>query len=95
MPENKQIAFTHTELAEILVKKLDLHEGFWAIYFDLGLGGANVPTTPDQQNLTPAGIVFIKNVGLLKSDSPNSLTVDAAKVNPRPDAIPPVIHKAD
>jgi hypothetical protein len=82
MPEIKNYAFAHKELAEILVKNLDIHEGFWGVYFELGLGGANVPTTPDQKILTPAAIALIQKVGIQRFDTENNLTVDAAKVNP-------------
>jgi hypothetical protein len=82
MPEVKNFVFSHTELAEILIKKLELHEGLWGVYFELGLGGANVPTTPDGKTLTPAAVSFIKNVGIQRYDSPSNLTVDAAQVNP-------------
>jgi hypothetical protein len=86
MPEIKNYTFTHKELAEILVKQLDVHEGLWGVYFELGLGGANVPTSPDQKTLTPAAVALIQKVGIQRFDTENSLTVDAAQVNPAPTA---------
>jgi len=83
MPETKNYVFGHTELAEILIRNLDLHEGLWAIYFELGLGGGMVPTTPDGKTVTPAAITFLQKVGIQKFDSPNNLTVDAAQLNPQ------------
>lgn len=82
MPEVKNYTFSHIELAEILVKKLDLHEGLWGVYLEFGTGGANVPTSPDGKTLTPAAITFINRIGLQKFDAPSNLTVDAAVVNP-------------
>lgn len=82
MPEIKNYLFNYTELAEIMVKKLDLHEGLWGVYFEFALGGANVQTSPDTKTVAPAAITLIKSVGIQRFDAPNSLTVDAAEVNP-------------
>lgn len=83
MPEVKSYVYSHVELAELLVKKLDIHEGFWGVYFELGHGAANMPTGPDlKSSLQPASITIIQKVGIQKFDSPNNLTVDAAVVNP-------------
>lgn len=88
MPETKNYVFNHTELAEILVKKLDVHEGLWGLYFEFGHGGANVPTGPDQKTFLPASITFIQKVGIQRFDTANNLTVDAAQVNPAQPAPP-------
>jgi hypothetical protein len=82
MPESKNYLFSYSELAEILVKKLDIREGCWGVYFEFGLQGANVPTSPDGKNFLPAAIALVQRVGIQRFDSPNNLTVDAAQVNP-------------
>lgn len=82
MPETKNYLFSYTELAEVLIKKLDLHEGHWGVYFEFALQGANVPTSPDAKTLLPAAIVVMQRVGIQRFDTPNNLTVDAATVNP-------------
>ncbi|HEY6943939.1 MAG TPA: hypothetical protein VI431_02275 [Candidatus Acidoferrum sp.] len=84
MPEAKNYVFGYTELAEILVKKLDIHEGLWGLYFEFSFGGANVPTAPDSKTLAPAALTLIKGVGVQRFDAPNNLTIDAAEVNPAP-----------
>lgn len=66
----------------MLVKKQGIHEGFWGIFFELGLSAGSVPTAPNGTTVIPAAMVLINKVGILKFDQPNSLTVDAAKVNP-------------
>jgi hypothetical protein len=64
-----------------LVKQQGIHEGLWGIYFELGIGGANVPL-PDG-NHVPATIVPIQKMGLQRFDEEvKGLTVDAAVVNP-------------
>jgi hypothetical protein len=82
MPEAKNYIFNYHELAELMIRKLDIHEGLWGVYFEFGLGGANVPTSPDSKTLSPAAITFIKGVGIQRFDVANNLTVDAAEVNP-------------
>jgi len=82
MPESKNYVFDYTELAEVLVKKLDLHEGLWGLYIEFNFGAANVNASPDGKSLAPAAIAVIKSIGLQKFDTPNNLTVDATVVNP-------------
>lgn len=82
MPEATNYIFTHKEIAELLIIKQDLHEGFWAIYIEFGLGAANISSSPEDPNVMPSAIVPIKKIGIQKHDQPNQLTVDAALVNP-------------
>jgi hypothetical protein len=82
MPETKNYVFNHLEIAELLIKKLELHEGFWGVYFEFGLTGANIPTSPDGKSVLPAAIAIIQKMGIQRFDSANSLTVDAGEVNP-------------
>lgn len=82
MPEIKNYTFSYTELAEILLKKLDIRDGLWGIYVEFNLGAANVPTSPDGKAIAPAAIAAIKSIGIQRFDAPNNLTVDAAVVNP-------------
>ena len=82
MPEIKNYTFEHTELTEILVRKLDIHEGFWGVSLEFGLSGGNVPTGPDGRTFLPAAITVIRKIGIQRFDEANSLTVDAAQVNP-------------
>lgn len=84
MPEAIMYAFTHKELAELLIKKQDIHEGFWAIYIEFALGAANIAASPDDPNILPAAIVPVKRIGIHRHDQPNPLTIDASRVNPIP-----------
>jgi hypothetical protein len=83
MPETKNYVFNYVELAKMMVKELDLHEGLWGIYVEFTLGAANVPTSPDNKTIAPAAIAAIKSLGIQRFDAPNNLTVDAAEVNPK------------
>jgi len=85
MPAPKNYLFSYTELAEMMVKNLDIHEGLWGLYVEYTLGAANVPmnpANPDNKVIAPASIAIIKAIGLQRFDEPNNLTVDAAIVNP-------------
>ena len=89
MPESKNYVFSYTELAEILVKKLDIHEGLWGLYVEFNFGAANINASPDGKSLAPAAIAAIKSIGIQRFDTPNNLTVDAAVVNPAQATIGP------
>ena len=84
MAEPNQIIFTYQEIVEALIKKHGLHEGIWGIYVRFGLKGANVGE--NDSSLRPSAIIPILEIGLQKFDKENILSVDAAKINPRPKA---------
>ena len=81
MAEAGNYTFNYKEIAEILIKKLDIHEGLWGIFIEFGLGAGMIPVGPSQ-DITPAAIIPVQKVGIQRFDTPNSLTVDAAEVNP-------------
>ena len=81
MGEAQLITLSFKELAEILVKKQDIHEGFWGIYVKFGIRAINAGQT--EEDLRPTAIVPIQEVGLQKFDELNNLSVDAATVNPK------------
>ena len=80
MPEAKTIIFNHREVAEALIKKAEIHEGFWQIYVEFGIAAANLAIGPDQ--FSPAAIVPISKIGIIRTDKEAPLAVDASKVNP-------------
>jgi hypothetical protein len=82
MAEPGQLLFTHKEVVEALVKQQGLHEGLWMLYMEFGIQGVNMG--PSDDLLVPGAIVPVQKIGLQRGTKENSLTVDAAKVNPRP-----------
>jgi len=82
MPEAKNMVFTFKEIAEALIRKANIHEGLWGVFVRFGIAGANVGSGPKSEDLRPAAIVPIVELGIQKFDEPNNLTVDAAEVNP-------------
>lgn len=78
MATPKQFTFAFKELAEVLVREAGVREGNWGLYVRFGLSATNVGTSDD--DLKPAAIVPIVELGIQQFDTPNSLTVDAADV---------------
>lgn len=82
MPDIQNITFSHKEIAEILIKKSEIHEGFWGIFVEFGLGAGNINHGPGGDELLPAAIIPVIKIGIQRFASPNNLTVNAADVNP-------------
>jgi hypothetical protein len=82
MPEINQYTFKYSEVIEALIKHANLHEGKWQIIMTFGLGAANMGPNPAE--VVPGAAVAVVNIGLQKAaaDSPESLVIDAAIVNP-------------
>lgn len=81
MPETTNIDFEFKEIAELLVRNANLHEGIWGIEIRFGISGTNLRTAAGD-DLTPVAIVPILKIGLQRFNEPNNLTVDAGKINP-------------
>ena len=86
MPEARQFTFTYQEIAKALIKQQGIHEGLWGVYVEFGIAAANIGTAPESTDLVPAAIVPIQRIGIQRFDEPSNLTVDAAEVNPSPEA---------
>jgi hypothetical protein len=76
--EAKVFTFTYQELAEMMVRKLGLSEGLWGVFVRFGLQAANVG--PGPEDLRPAAILPVLEIGLQRLDDPSNLAVDAAEV---------------
>lgn len=81
MPEQNQISYSFKELAELLIKDSDIHDGLWGIYMEFGLGAGNIQISPSG-DVSPSAFVPVVKIGIQKFKEENNLTVDAAKVNP-------------
>ena len=78
MAETKQITFTYKELAEMMIRHAGLKEGLWGIVVKFGISAANIGQSPE--DVLPAAIVPVLEIGLQRVDEPSRLTVDAAEV---------------
>jgi len=87
MAEPMQYAFELRELAELLVKRQELHEGRWVLGFEFGLG-AGIMGGPTPEDAKPTALIQIGKIVLTKAteNTPQGLPfiVDAAKINPGP-----------
>ena len=76
------------DIAAALVRLSNLHEGHWGLYVEFGVTAANVSMkTSDETTETklfPTALIPVKSMGIQIFPEPNDLTVDAAKVNPKP-----------
>ncbi len=82
MPEISQISFKHTEIVELMLRKQGIHEGIWGLFVKFGFGASNVG--PTESELNPAAIIPVLEIGLQKFEKETNISVDAAKVNPKP-----------
>jgi hypothetical protein len=79
MAEPTQFSFTFKELAAALVKEAGLTSGIWGIQVRFGISARNVGGT--EQDIVPAAIVPIVEIGLQKFDRENNLSVDASVIS--------------
>ena len=86
MPETTEINFSHREIAEMLIKKQDIHEGIWALSLRFNFTASNVG--PSQTEIYPSAVASVVQIGLHKVDTESNIALDAAKVNPRSQAKP-------
>jgi hypothetical protein len=83
MPDVETYSFSHKELLEILIKASNIHEGEWMLQIVFSFTAGNFGST--EENMLPGAVSVVNHVGITrpKPDSPKSLVLDAAKVNPR------------
>jgi hypothetical protein len=84
MAEAKLYGYPLKEIAELLVRDRGITQGHWGVYVKFGLQAGNVGPTATE--MYPAAIVPILEFGIQRFDEPNPLTVDAAKLEPKPKA---------
>ncbi len=78
MPEPQLIKFTFKEIATLMVKQQGIKEGHWGIYVRFGISAANIGSSAE--DVVPAAVVPLLELGLQRFEAPSSLTVDAAAV---------------
>ena len=80
----RTIVTSHKGLVEVLLKHHDIHDGIWGLYVKFGRGASNVGE--NEQNFQPAAIIPVLEIGLQQYDKETNLSVNAARVNPRPNS---------
>ena len=79
MPESTEYSFSYQEVAEMLIRKAGLKKGHWQLSFRFGLHATNIG--PSDNELRPAAIIGVVNIGLAKAEKPTNLSVDAAALD--------------
>jgi hypothetical protein len=91
MPESEKYTVSHKELAQLILKSANVHEGQWMLTINFSFGPGNFGPSDDQ--LSPGLAIGVQQVGIQRINTeqippgtilPNSLIVDANEVNPRP-----------
>jgi hypothetical protein len=80
MADANQFTVPFKELAEVLVKHLDVHEGYWSVILKFGIHGATMSINNAPH--LPSAIVPILEIGINREDQLGPLGVDAALINP-------------
>lgn len=68
------------DLAEILVKHFDFHEGLYDVGVKFNIAVGQVGTTPT--SVAPGAVISIGGIGISRVPQSGPGTVDAAEVNP-------------
>ncbi len=79
--DSQIIGTSHKKVVEALLRFHNIHEGIWGLFIRFGIGASNVGE--NEQQLLPAAIVPVVEIGLQKFERETNVSVDAAKVNPR------------
>ena len=82
MPETSQIIFSFKEVVAALIKAHGIHDGIWGLYVNFGISASNAG--PNEEELRPIAMIPILQIGLQRFEKETSLSVDAARVNPKP-----------
>jgi hypothetical protein len=86
MADPTQYSFDLNELATALLKHQGIHDGLWAVSFEITMGVGSFG--PTQAEAKPGAFMQINKVQISRQSpetpegSMTSMTVDAAKVNP-------------
>lgn len=82
MAESTAYLLDYKEILTAIIKQQGLHEGIWQLHIEFGLAAANIATAEDQ--ISPAAILAVKRIGIMRIDKESPIAIDAAKVNPAP-----------
>lgn len=98
MAELKPITFDYKEVVTALLKQQGIHTGIWALYIEFGFAAVNMPLKvgegqmaaaigPEENQreyLRPLAMIPIQCIGIVPAKEVTAISVDAAKVNPKP-----------
>ncbi len=82
MSDPSIVPFSHKDVVTALIKQKDIHEGIWGLIIEFGLGATNINKGPGDPDVFPAAIIPVLKIGIQSVPTLNSLSVNAAEVNP-------------
>lgn len=74
------------ELTTILIRHYGIHRGLWTLTVSFHVQGTNFRSNDLDGTAFPGALLAVQGVGIREVEVPDSLTVDAAAVNPAPGA---------
>lgn len=80
LSQQPTVSLSLLEIAELLVKHKDFHEGLYNLAFEFQIGVGSFG--PDPDSAMPGAMFGIKSIGITKTEIAGPGTVDAAKINP-------------
>lgn len=80
MAKIEKYTFDYHEVVEALIKQQGINTGLWALAVEFGIKATNIG--PDDKQLSPAAIIPIRNIGIIRAEESTNLSVDASIVNP-------------
>lgn len=78
---NEIVSYSHQQLVTMMLKDRGINEGYWGPRISFKLAATNFGRSLD--DVLPAAVVMVADIGLIRFNEPSHITVDAAKVNPK------------
>lgn len=82
MTTENQYYFQHKNLITVMIKSLNIHEGWWMLSLQFGLIATNVSEGESGSETIPAAITSVNTIGIQRTTDANNAAVNAAEVNP-------------
>lgn len=87
MSDQDRHVLTHAELVTAILRQKNVHDGLWMLLAEFGIAGMNIG--PSKSELSPAAVVPILKIGIVRVDDKHDLVgsnivVDAAAAHPTP-----------
>ncbi|WP_445145383.1 hypothetical protein [Dyella sp. Tek66A03] len=85
MVDVTRFEFSHEEIITSLIRQLGINEGLWTINARFTFEAQNLRAKANDPKLSPGFVGVIQQISLVKvTNIIPGLTIDAAKVNPKP-----------
>jgi hypothetical protein len=75
--------YSNRELIVLLLRTHGVHEGHWHLSAKLAFSAMNIGQSPDGTDASPAGVVAVNGVRIVRIPEPLPFSVNAAEVNPK------------